>query len=200
MYKKQNLTDFKLINEELNSGEFFYKVLNAYPNSEYVLDYLNNFLKNSGCQNIYFEQLSLAQAVSLVDRVVISTSVLKNNFTYFLYVFFHELAHQYQYRKYGIDKIYGAYTGEISIEEAANFMHYLENVADEFAIRKIRETKKLFDNKIKIHNNTRKAYSNHKPEDFKPLINNLIELLKKHNFKDKEEISSIMYNYIKNKI
>lgn len=200
MYKKQNLMGFNLLNEELNSGEFFLKVSEKYPNSEYVLGHLNTFLKNSGCQNVYFDKLKLATGVSLVDRAVLDTSVLYRDFTDFLYVFFHEIAHQYQYRKYGIDKIYGAYTGEVDLQEAAEFMKYLENVADEFAVRKIKETKNLFGDKIKIRSNVIKQYSKYKSDDFIPLINNLKESIKKHNITNKEEISAIIYNYVKNKL
>jgi hypothetical protein len=123
---------------------------------------------------------------------------LKRDFTYFLYVLFHEIAHQYQYKKYGIDKIYDTYTGDISVEEGAKFMKYVENVADEFAIRKLREIEALHGNQIKLNvKSISKVYENVSVSQFVTLINQIIKIINDSNYKSKIDITEILYNHIK---
>jgi uncharacterized protein YaaR (DUF327 family) len=94
--------------------------------------------------------------------------------------------------------MYGIYTGDISVDEGAKFMKYVENVADDFAIRKLREINKLFDDKIKINANINKIYEKIPIDYYKNLINIFIKKIKDGNYTSKEDISEILYNYVKN--
>jgi len=194
-----NENQFKLLLEQEGFDEFAVEVSEKYPDSVYLLRFISDFVKKSGCQKIDIEPLEYgAFGLSLVDRVVINKKTLELPLSNFLYTLFHEVAHQYQYKKYGIDKMYGIYTGDISVDEGAKFMKYVENVADDFAIRKLREINKLFDDKIKINANINKIYEKIPIDYYKNLINIFIKIIKDGNYTSKEDISEILYNYVKN--
>jgi hypothetical protein len=194
-----NENQFKLLLEQEGFDEFAVEVSEKYPDSVYLLRFISDFVKKSGCQKIDIEPLEYgAFGLSLVDRVVINKKSLELPLSNFLYTLFHEVAHQYQYKKYGIDKMYGIYTGDISVDEGAKFMKYVENVADDFAIRKLREINKLFDDKIKINANINKIYEKIPIDYYKNLINIFIKKIKDGNYSSKEDISEILYNYVKN--
>jgi hypothetical protein len=194
-----NENQFKLLLEQEGFDEFAVEVSEKYPDSVYLLRFISDFVKKSGCQKIDIEPLKYgAFGLSLVDRVVINKKSLELPLSNFLYTLFHEVAHQYQYKKYGIDKMYGIYTGDISVDEGAKFMKYVENVADDFAIRKLREINKLFDDKIKINANINKIYEKIPIDYYKNLINIFIKKIKDGNYTSKEDISEILYNYVKN--
>lgn len=194
-----NENQFKLLLEQEGFDEFAVEVSEKYPDSVYLLRFISDFVKKSGCQKIDIEPLEYgAFGLSLVDRVVINKKTLELPLSNFLYTLFHEVAHQYQYKKYGIDKMYGIYTGDISVDEGAKFMKYVENVADDFAIRKLREINKLFDDKIKINANINKIYEKIPIDYYKNLINTFIKKIKDGNYTSKEDISEILYNYVKN--
>lgn len=194
-----NENQFKLLLEQEGFDEFVVEVSEKYPDSVYLLRFISDFVKKSGCQKIDIEPLKYgAFGLSLVDRVVINKKSLELPLSNFLYTLFHEVAHQYQYKKYGIDKMYGIYTGDISVDEGAKFMKYVENVADDFAIRKLREINKLFDDKIKINANINKIYEKIPIDYYKNLINIFIKKIKDGNYTSKEDISEILYNYVKN--
>jgi hypothetical protein len=194
-----NENQFKLLLEQEGFDEFAVEVSEKYPDSVYLLRFISDFVKKSGCQKIDIEPLEYgAFGLSLVDRVVINKKSLELPLSNFLYTLFHEVAHQYQYKKYGIDKMYGIYTGDVSVDEGAKFMKYVENVADDFAIRKLREINKLFDDKIKINANINKIYEKIPIDYYKNLINIFIKKIKDGNYTSKEDISEILYNYVKN--
>jgi hypothetical protein len=194
-----NENQFKLLLEQGGFDEFAVEVSEKYPDSVYLLRFISDFVKKSGCQKIDIEPLKYgAFGLSLVDRVVINKKSLELPLSNFLYTLFHEVAHQYQYKKYGIDKMYGIYTGDVSVDEGAKFMKYVENVADDFAIRKLREINKLFDDKIKINANINKIYEKIPIDYYKNLINIFIKKIKDSNYSSKEDISEILYNYVKN--
>lgn len=194
-----NENQLKQLLEQEGFDELTVKVSERYPDSVYLMRFISDFVKKSGCQKINIESLKHgAMGLSLVDRVVINEKSLDLPLSNFLYVLLHEVAHQYQYKKYGIDKMYGVYTGDISVDEGAEFMKYVENVADDFAIRKLREINKLFDDKIKINANISKTYENIPIDYYKSLINIFIKKIKDSNYSSKEDISEILYNYVKN--
>jgi len=194
-----NESQYKHIVEQVGLDDVTLKINEVYPDSVYVLDTIVKFIKNSGCQKIEILPFKFpTNGISLHDRVIINSNVLKRDFTYFLYVLFHEIAHQYQYKKYGIDKIYDTYTGDISVEEGAKFMKYVENVADEFAIRKLREIEALHGNQIKLNvKSISKVYENVSVSQFVTLINQIIKIINDSNYKSKIDITEILYNHIK---
>ena len=202
-----NLEVFKMItkhriNEQVGLDDFLEKISIQYPDSVYIMEFIVDFIKKSGCQKIEltnFQPNIPAYGASLHDRVLLNEMMFKSkvSLTYFLYVLFHEIAHQYQYKKYGIDKMYGIYTGEISIEDGAKWVQNCENIADEFAIRKLRELKKKNKRVVIFDQNITKAYKNAPIDHFKNFIENIVEMLKKGNYKNKIDITEIMYNNIK---
>lgn len=189
----------RLISEQEGFDELAVKMSETYPDSVYLLRFIMDFVQKSGCKKIDIEFMKHpAYGLSLTDKVVINSSSLKKNLSQFLYILFHEVAHQFQYKKYGIDKMYGSYIGDISVDEGAEFMKYVENVADDFAMRKLREVKKLFGDKVEIDVNQNKVYENVPIFHYKNLINIFIKKIKESGYKEKEEISTILYNYVKN--
>jgi hypothetical protein len=194
-----NENQFRLIVEQEGFDELAVKMSETYPDSVYLLSFIRDFVQKSGCKKIDIEDMvHPAYGLSLTNKVVLNTKTLKTSLSEFLYILFHEVAHQFQYKKYGIDKMYGSYIGEISIEDGAKFMKYVENVADDFAIRKLREVKKLFGDKVEIDTNQEKVYQDVPIFHYKFLINTFIKKIKESGYKEKEEISTILYNYIKN--
>jgi len=200
-----NEKQLKLITEQEGLGEFFATIAETYPDSVYMLPYLKNFIEKSGCERISFDTFSYpAAGVSLADRLVLNTLILKHyNFKTFLYVLFHETAHQYQFKKYGIEKMNEMYNADINIDDCAKFMMYLENVADEFSIRKIREvenkfnddtSKKLLFSRMPIT----KQYEHATLDDFKKLIEMYIQKIKEAGVTDEVDIAEILYNHVKN--
>ena len=81
--------------------------------------------------------------MSLTDNVILNKSVFNSDLYKFIFVLFHEIAHQYQYRKYGIERMYALYNGKLPINDAVEWLRYTESVADQFAIRKCRELQKM---------------------------------------------------------
>jgi hypothetical protein len=190
---------YNLLVEQVGLDEFMSIMDQTFPDSVYAMDTIAKFIRQSGCQKIELINFKYpALGAALHDRVILNNQLLKYNFTFFLYAVFHEIAHQYQYKKYGIDKMYGAYVGEIPVEEAAKFMKYVENVADEFAIRKLREIDKLHGQQIKLNvKSIKKNYENTPVSQFENLIKSFIKIIKDANITNKEDISEILYNHVK---
>jgi len=185
--------------EQVGLDDVTLKMTDRYPDSVYAMETIVKFIKKSGCQKIEILPFKFpASGAALHDRVIINTNVLNTSFTNFLYVLFHEIAHQYQYKKYGIDKMYDTYTGVISVEEGAKFMKYVENVADEFSIRKLREIDKLHGHQINLNvKSIYKVYQNVPVSQFVSLIKQIIGIINDSNYKSKEDITEILYNHIK---
>lgn len=194
-----NENQYKILIEQIELGDFMEKVSQRFPDSVYAMDTITHFIRKSGCQKIEIINFKYpALGAALHDRVILNSRLLNNNFTFFLYALFHEIAHQFQYKKYGIEKMYGAYVGEIPVKDAAKFMKYVENVADEFAIRKLREIDKLHGHQVNLNvKSISKNYENTPLSHFESLINSFIKIIKDSNITNKEEISEILYNQIK---
>ena len=123
--------------------EFLELVIKFYPRTEPYINKIEQFIINSGCLRIDVNHIQMGAGVSLSDRVIINKESFNEPLGKFLFIVFHEIAHQFQYKKYGADKMYSVYTGDISVKDGAIFMKDLEIVADEFASRKIREFEKI---------------------------------------------------------
>lgn len=199
MYKNKNLELYNLLLEESNVGGFLHTIADAYPDSVYVLAFLKKFIQDSGCKNILFKKFKNTNigGFSLIDGVFINEIYLINNFSHLLYTIFHEIAHQFQYKKYK-HRIYDMYTEKIDISEASDFMKFIENTADNFALRKMREVKKLFGDKVPIHIPQNGVYDNYDAKNFEPLIKKLRKEVKKMNLTNKDDISEFVFNIFKN--
>ena len=190
---------FKLILEQIGIDEFINTIINHFPESKPIIPLIIDFIKKSGCKRIEFSDFSAGYGLSLEDRVIISNISLNRGFTFFLYVIFHELSHQYQYKKYGIEKMYEMYNGIISVRNGAEFMKFVEVVADDFAFRKIREINNKFGDKINLKLKTiSKFYENVSIGHYERMIVLITDTLKKSNYTDVNQISEIIYNKLKN--
>lgn len=159
---------------------------------------IKSFLVNSGCQKIEFTDINGfrgASGLSLHDRVVIDRGVLNHSLEYVLYVIFHEIAHQYQYKKYGKDVAIKLYLDGITVDDGYKIMKHIENVADEFAIRKCREFVKigLLDPRKTVKTG---FYKNMADIHFKTLIIRFKNLIRSKKIKDLDKVSELIYNYV----
>jgi hypothetical protein len=177
-------------------------IVYTYPKTKKYIDTIREFITNSGCRNITVERLpDRIKGLALHDKVVLSTSLFNDNLSLpdFLFVLFHEIAHQYQYKKYGEEKMYEVYTGDMSLENASQWMKETEIIADEFATRKLRQFVKLglIDPKETLQKGVYKLIPNRILEK---LISDVRELVKDKNVTTKEGISELFYNMVKNKL
>lgn len=135
----------RILNEETqNINEFISELTESFKMSEELIEFVKKFITESGCNKIEFSNFKIkGLGVALHDFVLINKIVLNSNLEFVLFVIFHETAHQYQFKKYGEDIMYNCYLGEISDTEAAKFIKTTEEVADEYAIRKIKQLQKM---------------------------------------------------------
>lgn len=185
-----------LLEETIGLDSFFNQVIEKYPQIESYIDVIKKFIINSDCKKIEVNKVKGAFGVSLSDRVVISDTVFSQPLPMFLFILFHEIAHQYQYKKYGEEKMYQVYLGEMEPEEAANWMKQIEIVADEFATRKVRQLQKMGaitpDTKI-----FKSFYQNIPINHFINLIKTIKSELEKQNVTNPSEVSEIIYNWVR---
>lgn len=191
----------KLIKEE--NGDSISSFLNTIDRTYKMSDELRNkveeFIRKSDCEKIEFAKFKMpAMGVALHDGVLINQVVLNQGLENLLYIVFHEIAHQYQFKKYGKDKMYECYIGEISDDEAADFMRKTEIVADEFAARKIRELQKL--GLINSSFVPPQTYKNFHPNQIKAMVVNYRRMLKQNNVNSPEKISEFFYNIVKDSL
>lgn len=188
-----------LLNEGTSVDEFMELIVKKYPETTDYIDKIKDFIEKSGCKRIETFRMSQGMGLSLHDRVVISDSAFSEPLSKFLFILFHEIAHQYQYRKYGNEKMYECYMNETSIDDAAEYMKKVEIVADEFATRKVREFVKLG---LLIQKDTefKGFYKDIPIGHFKMLIFSVKKLVASKNVNKPEDISEIFYNWVKNSV
>jgi len=142
----------KILREEMEGTDSFLDIIvSKFPQMKNNTEILKNFLDKSNCKKISFGTMNGAAGISTHNGVLFNQNILNNSLDYFLFVVFHEVAHQYQYKKYGEEKMYEFYYDKISTQEAAKSMKEIELIADNFADRKIRECVKLGIIKYKDH-------------------------------------------------
>ena len=190
----------KLINEQSGDIDSFINELKqAHPDKpdEFYED-VKSFILKSDCNRIEFANFKLsAGGLSLHDRVLINKNLLRSDLGILLFVIFHEIAHQYQFKKYGADMMYKVYNNQMDLNEAANYMAQIEMVADEFGTRKVREFigKGFLNNDVKTPKRT-----NLNGNMFYHMIKGFREQIDAANAKSPMEITEWMYNLIKEKL
>jgi hypothetical protein len=107
-----------------------------------LINHIKQFILNSGTPKIEISNLRMALGASLKDRVIINSSVFSQSLSHILYVVFHEIAHQYQYKKHGFAEMFAYFKDEISTSEAVKILRKAENIADNYAIRKLKKLQK----------------------------------------------------------
>ena len=199
---------FKLLNEETGGMDIFIdQIVNRFPELGEHKDIIKSNIEKSGCQNIGFERMTMGTGLALHNRVVIASSLLddgirpnKNALADLMYIIFHEIAHQHQYNKYSKELIYDMYTGGIETEGAIKFLRYIENVADQFSLRKCRELQSMgvipADQKVRDTG----GYDHYSDKMFEDYLNMLKTKVQKAGITDPEDISELIYNLIKPKL
>lgn len=188
----------RVLREETQGIEqFLIQVMETYPETEGFIDNIESFIKNSNCKKIevaMFKYPALGLAVH--NGVLFNEVIFKQQLPDFLFIIFHEIAHQYQYKKYGDEKMYEFYLDETDVKEAAIAMKKIEIIADEFANRKVREFVKLGF----INAPNRKTLSMYKDiplNHFERLISQTKDTIRSKNVSSFDEIADIFYNMIK---
>jgi hypothetical protein len=195
-------TQYSSLILEQTSGidDFMRRVIETYPETKDYSDKIKSFIENSGCKKIEVAKFKYpALGLALHNGVLFNETIFKQGLRHFLFVVFHEIAHQYQYKKYGAEKMYEFYNGEINLTEAAQAMKNIEIIADEFATRKIREFDKmgLIKDHIPQQYFPKGVYKNTPIQHFEKLIELSRNEIKKVGYKDFDTISDVFYNMVK---
>ena len=188
----------RILREETQGIESFLKqIMETYPETESFIGNIESFIKDSNCKKIevaMFKYPALGLAVH--NGVLLNQVIFKKELSDFLFILFHEIAHQYQYKKYGDDKMYEFYLDETDVKDAAIEMKKIEITADEFANRKVREFVKL--GFISVPNGkTLSAYKDVPLSHFERLITQTKDMIKLKNVSSFDEIADLFYNIIK---
>jgi hypothetical protein len=148
---------------------------------------IEEFINKSGYKSITFEELNpKCGGISTPDECIISTIILEFPKEILLYILFHEIAHQYQYQKWGKNLMMNAYT-ILPIEDAVKSLLFIESIADRFAILKLRSI--IGNENIPPY----RYYGCENLEFFKEYISNLRNSIDESNATDIESINEIIY-------
>lgn len=176
--------------------KFIDELISHYPQVKEYQNKIVDVIVKSGCQSIEFANFKhRALGCAVHNGVLINRDLLDGSLHMVLFVIFHELGHQYQFKKYGVDQMYECYLGNMTIEESINFVRNIEITADEFAIRKIREFVN-YGYLIPSFNPPR-IYKDISDEKIKSVIEEFKTEFVKNNVTTPEGISSLMYELIK---
>jgi hypothetical protein len=195
-----NEAQFDLLVEETDGITIFLnKIQSHYDISDSLYSEILDFIEESGCKKIEFAKFNYpALGLALHNGVLINSNMIGGDLNVLIFVVFHEVAHQFQFKKYGDEIMYGVYSGDVSIDEAAKFMKLAEEVADEFAMRKIRELqKKGLINKNYMANS---PYRNISVQSIKSMIIGFRGELESKNMTSPNDISKYFYNMVKSKM
>lgn len=188
----------KLIVEQTSGiDDFMQRIIETYPETKEYSDKIKSFIENSGCKKIEVSKFKYpALGLALHNGVLFNEQIFNQNLPMFLFVISHEIAHQYQYKKYGAEKMYEYYIGEVDLREAAEAMKKVEIIADEFADRKVREFEKMGlvkSNERRYHS----VYKNTPISYFEKLLEAAKKEIKKVGYKGFDTISDVFYNMVK---
>jgi hypothetical protein len=148
---------------------------------------IEEFIENSGCESISFQDLNpKCGGISIPGECIISTIILQFPKEVLLYILFHEIAHQYQYKKWGKNLMMDVYT-TLPLEEAVKNLLYIESVADRLAMLKLRSI--IGGENLPPY----RYYGCKNLEFFKEYISNLRSLIYENNATDIESINELIY-------
>jgi hypothetical protein len=189
----------RILKEETKRvDDFIDEILLVHEMSDELVDFVKKFIKESNCERIDFANFKIpALGLAIKSGVLINKKILNNPLPFILFVIFHEIAHQYQFKKYGEDMMYNCYLGNTSIEEASEFMKRTEEVADEFALRKIRELHKL--NLIEPYIPPQ-VYKNMPIQQIKGMVNYYKNDIIKKGIDSPKKLSEYFYNMVKSEL
>jgi hypothetical protein len=189
----------KILKEETEGIDSFLDEINSKHNmSDELKDFVKQFIEESDCKRINFSRFKMGvMGLALESGVLINSVALNHPLPFLLFLIFHEVAHQYQFKKYGEDVMYDCYLGEISEREAAEFMKQTEEVADEFAGRKIRQLQKL--NLIGQYTPPQ-MYKNVPIQQITMMVNNYRNDMRRKNIDSPKKVSEYFYNMVKSEL
>lgn len=189
-----------LLNEATENIDSFLDTLEQkFPEVSEFRDILFDFIEKSECKKIELASMKIpAGGVALHNGVIINSNSLSRSLEFVIFLIFHEIAHQYQFKKYGADKMYELYLGDMSLSEASDFMKKTELVADEFAARKVRQLQKM--GFLKRNYNPPQYYKNVNASQLSMLIDNFRNTFKEKGVKNPEQVSTTIYNMCKAEI
>ena len=191
----------RLIEQVEGMDDFVNKITEKYFNDDLPGDYkefqnmIKTSIENSGCKNINFARFKYpAGGAATNKKVYINIKNLDDTMEDLIYIIFHEIAHQYQLKKYGDDNLYQIYTGDISLEDGVKYIRKLETVADEFGLRKLREFIKkgfLTGEYIPVA-----SYKQISDISLKSMLNQMIQYVRTFEDKSKEGITNTLFNLV----
>ena len=189
----------KLKTSVVGLDSFINRMIDKHPEIESFKDELCRFVEQSGCKKIEFSGFEAGnlpmKGISLSNGLLMTADILNDTKEGLMFIFFHEIAHQYQYKLYGQKRMYAAYLGELPIDEAVEFVKKMEREADEFATQKCNEyVEKGLLNSNKID---RGVYHKYPDSVFKMQIIAMQKLVKILGTKNPDKLGSIIYNIIK---
>jgi hypothetical protein len=175
-------------------GEFLYKLTDIHHTLIPHLKVIKDFIVNSGCPEIKIMPLKMGLGAALKSYVLISPTMLNQSLENCLYGLFHEIAHQYQYKKYK-NKIAEMFLNDNDTKLNAKFLEKIELVADNFSLKKCRSLAKMG---ILNMESIRKVgmYSTFSSNQFEFYLNSFRDVLKKKNITNVEEVGDVFYEYI----
>lgn len=174
------------------------EIIAKFPKVEEYKDKLIQFIVGSDCKKIEFATMQHgAGGLSLHNAVLLNKYLLKDTLGTLLFIIFHEIAHQYQFKKYGAEKMYELYTGNLSVEDAVEFLYNAEITADEFAYRKCKEFHKLG---LLDYVTDKRFYKRMSRQNLTAMYSSVKKIVSNRRNDSPEEISEILYNFIKIKI
>lgn len=192
----------RILSENVDGiDEFIGHIVEYYPKFKPFSDKLREFIEKSGCKKIEFSGFRYpASGAALHDGVLINQNMLNQGLPMLLFVIFHEIAHQFQYKKYGADAMYKVYSDDMDVNDAAKLMHDIEIVADEFAARKVSEYKRM--GAIKNEFVSPQVYKNVPTQRLVGMIEGFRKTLREkfpEGNVSHEKLSEAFYNMIKSK-
>ena len=189
----------RILKEETEGIDIFLDEISSKHNmSDELRDFVKQFIEESDCKRINFSGFKMpVMGLALESGVLINKMALNDTLPFLLFLIFHEVAHQYQFKKYGEDIMYNCYLGEISDTEAAEFMKHTEEIADDFSSRKIRQLQKL--NLIGSYTPPQ-MYKNVPIQQITMMINNYREDMRRKNIDSPKKVSEYFYNMVKSEL
>lgn len=196
---KQKIDNIQLIFEQTKRIQGFIDTLKQrHQLTPQLEQHITKFIEDSGCQRIDFAAFKHpALGIALSTGVLINQKLLQNPLPHTLFVIFHEIAHQYQFKKYGANTMYQLYIHNLPIPTAAKILRKIEMVADAYAERKIKQLQKM--GLLKQYK-TQGQYKNLPLTHYEDLLRHLLNDMRTKNIgKTPQQISEYFYNLVKDK-
>jgi hypothetical protein len=189
----------KVLKEETKRiDDFLDTITDVHEMSDELKEFVKKFIEESDCKRIDFSNFKMpVMGVALESGVLINSEVIDYDLEFLLFLIFHEIAHQYQFKKYGADIMYDCYIGDITEIKAAEFMKKTEEVADEFAARKIRELQKIG---LMGEYNPPQMYKSVPIQKITKMIRNYRNDMKIKNINSPIKVSEYFYNAVKSEL